>query len=104
MATKKVGDLIKEARTGAGLTQAELAKKVDGVTASDISKAERGEKLPGIYIACGTEDMLCSLNKAFSAFLTEQGVAHEAHFTPGEHNWKFWDPYLQKSLPWLLEE
>ena len=44
MATKKVGDLIKEARTNAGLTQAALAKKVDGVTASDISKAERGEK------------------------------------------------------------
>ena len=44
MATKKVGDLIKEARTGAGLTQAELAKKVDGVSAPDISKAERGEK------------------------------------------------------------
>ena len=44
MATKKVGDLIKEARTGAGLTQAQLAAKVDGVTASDISKAERGEK------------------------------------------------------------
>ena len=43
MATKKVGDLIKEARTGAGLTQAQLAAKVDGVTASDISKAERGE-------------------------------------------------------------
>ena len=44
MAAKKVGELIKEARTEAGLTQAELAKKVDGVTASDISKAERGEK------------------------------------------------------------
>ncbi len=44
MATKKVGDLIREARTNAGMTQAELAKKVDGVTASDISKAERGEK------------------------------------------------------------
>ena len=44
MAAKKVGDLIKEARTNAGLTQAALAKKVDGVTASDISKAERGEK------------------------------------------------------------
>ena len=44
MAAKKVGDLIKEARTGAGLTQAELAKKVEGVSASDISKAERGEK------------------------------------------------------------
>ena len=44
MAAKKVGDLIKEARVNAGLTQAALAKKVDGVTASDISKAERGEK------------------------------------------------------------
>ena len=41
---KKVGDLIKKARTDAGLTQEQLAKKVDGVTASDISKAERGEK------------------------------------------------------------
>ncbi len=41
---KKVGTLIKEARTGAGLTQEQLAKKVKGLTASDISKAERGEK------------------------------------------------------------
>lgn len=44
MAAKKVGELIKEARTEAGLTQEQLAKKVDGVSASDISKAERGEK------------------------------------------------------------
>jgi len=43
-AKKKVGDLIKEARTAAGLTQAALAEKVDGASASDISKAERGEK------------------------------------------------------------
>lgn len=40
----KIGPLIKEARTGAALTQEQLAKKVDGVTAADISKAERGEK------------------------------------------------------------
>ena len=41
---KKVGTLINEARTAAGLTQEQLAKKVAGVSASDISKAERGEK------------------------------------------------------------
>ena len=41
---KKVGELIKKARTDAGLTQEQLAKKVDGVSASDLSKAERGEK------------------------------------------------------------
>jgi len=44
MATKKVGDLIKEARTSAGLSQEALARKIDGLSASDIGKAERGEK------------------------------------------------------------
>jgi len=43
-AKKKVGELIKAARTDAGMTQEQLAKKVKGLTASDISKAERGEK------------------------------------------------------------
>ena len=41
---KKVGTLIKEARTAAGMTQEQLAKKVKGLSASDIGKAERGEK------------------------------------------------------------
>ena len=41
---KKVGTLIKEARTNAGMTQEQLAKKVKGLSASDIGKAERGEK------------------------------------------------------------
>ena len=40
----KVGKLIKEARTNAGLTQEVLAKKLGKtVSASDVSKAERGE-------------------------------------------------------------
>ena len=41
----KVGTLIREARTNAGLTQEQLAGKVEGLSASDISKAERGEKV-----------------------------------------------------------
>ena len=44
MATKKVGELIREARTKAGLSQEALAKLIEGVSASDIGKAERGEK------------------------------------------------------------
>ena len=39
----KIGNLIKKARTDAGMTQEQLAKKVKNVSASDISKAERGE-------------------------------------------------------------
>ena len=41
MATKKVGTLIKEARTEAGLTQEQLARRIAGLSASDISLAER---------------------------------------------------------------
>ena len=44
MATKKVGTLIKEARTKADLTQEELARKIKGLSASDISLAERSQK------------------------------------------------------------
>ena len=44
MASKKLGNLIKEARTNAGFTQEELARKIPGVSATDISEAERGLK------------------------------------------------------------
>lgn len=44
MASNKLGQLIKEARTDAGLTQEQLAKKISGLSAQDISKAERGQK------------------------------------------------------------
>ena len=44
MASKKLGSLIKEARTGAGLTQEQLARKISGLSATDISEAERGLK------------------------------------------------------------
>ncbi len=44
--SKKLGNLVKKARTEKGMTQAELAKKVKGLTASDISKIEQGEKEP----------------------------------------------------------
>ena len=44
MASTNLGQLIREARTGAGFTQEQLAKKISGLSALDISKAERGQK------------------------------------------------------------
>ena len=44
MAAATVGTLIKEARTQAHLTQEQLARKISGLSAADIGKAERGEK------------------------------------------------------------
>ena len=44
MAREKVGTLIKEARLAADMTQEQLARKVTGASASDISLVERGKK------------------------------------------------------------
>lgn len=44
MAAKKVGTLIKEARVSADLTQEQLARRISGLSASEISLAERGKK------------------------------------------------------------
>ena len=41
---KKVGKLIKAARTDAEMTQEQLARRISGLSANDISLAERGEK------------------------------------------------------------
>ena len=40
---KKVGTLIKEARAAAGLTQEQLARKIKGLSAAELAKAESGE-------------------------------------------------------------
>lgn len=80
MAAKKVGTLIKEARTAAGLSQSALAALVDGVSASDIGKAERGEKqlsneaLKAIAKATGvTQKSLLDAAKASSAAASAKG-------------------------------
>lgn len=44
MAVKKVGTLIREARTAKKLSQEQLASGIDGLSGSEIGKAERGEK------------------------------------------------------------
>lgn len=44
MAAKKVGTLIKEARSNADMTQEQLARRISGLSAEDISLAERGKK------------------------------------------------------------
>ena len=56
---KKLGNLIRAARTDAGFTQAQLANKIKGVAQSDIGRYERGEAEPTAAVvkeiakACG---------------------------------------------------
>ncbi len=86
----QVGALIKEARTGAKLTQEQLAAQVDGLSASDISKAERGEKelsqsqLRQIAKATGvTQASLVNAAKAGTGKKTEKKTEKKAEKKTG---------------------
>ena len=41
-----LGEKIREARTGAGLTQEKLAERIEGMSAADLSRAERDLYVP----------------------------------------------------------
>ena len=89
MAAKKAGELIKEARTAAGLTQEKLAKAAkEGLTANDISRCERGEidlttnQLRKIAIACGvTQTSLVNAPKNVSGSAARKTAAKKTDTT-----------------------
>ena len=61
-------------------------------------KAE-GRKLPDIFMACGTEDFLLELNRAFHKFLTDEGVDHVYEESEGIHDMNFWSRYAAIFMP-----
>lgn len=67
----------------------------------DIQKAQ--EEVPEIYMACGTEDFLLENNRRFKQFLDDHQVSHVYHESPGDHNFKFWNPYLEAAIEWMVK-
>ena len=61
-----------------------------------------GEKIPEIYLACGTEDFLIENNREMHRFLEAEGVPHEYHEAPGVHDMVFWVEHIQKIIPWMF--
>lgn len=62
-----------------------------------------GQKIPEIYMACGTEDFLIENNREMHRFLMSEGVPHEYHEAPGVHDMVFWAEHIQKIVRWMFE-
>lgn len=62
-----------------------------------------GERIPDIYMACGTEDFGLEANRRYHEFLASEGIKHTYMESPGQHNWKFWNKYIEKAILWALE-
>lgn len=63
----------------------------------------QGAQLPGIFMACGTEDFLYEPNCAFHRFLEEKNIPHVYRTAPGIHDWRFWSANLEPAIRWMLE-
>ena len=64
-------------------------------------KAE-GKTIPGIYMACGTEDFLIENNRAFHKFLTDEEIPHEYHEGKGIHDMVFWTEHIRNAVEWMF--
>jgi S-formylglutathione hydrolase FrmB len=56
---------------------------------------------PQLYAVCGTEDFLYTDNLRFKAHAAAIGLPLTYEEAPGDHEWGFWDHYIQRVLDWL---
>lgn len=57
---------------------------------------------PRIYLGVGTEDVLHTENLQFKALLESLHYDFTYRESAGNHNWEFWDEYIQYVLKWML--
>ena len=58
---------------------------------------------PELFMWCGTEDFLYSMNTAMRDHLLKLGYKLSYSESSGDHNWKYWDREIQNVLAWMLK-
>nr|QGT51121.1 esterase [uncultured Firmicutes bacterium] len=95
-------------------TDSQLYPEMRSIFGSDEALEENGcnlislvngiktpEKYPRFYQACGTEDFLYQDNQNFLSAADTAGLDITYVEGPGDHNWHFWDEYIQKFLHFI---
>ena len=103
MMGKRLGALIRSARTDAGLTQAQLAQRVMGASQTDIGRFERGEAEPSTQVvkdiakACGVtqKSLLDAMPKTSSSSTSSSSSGTSVRVTATEK--RFLDAYRAAS-------
>ena len=66
--------------------------------------AKAASQLKLIYVACGTDDGLLGVNRAFKTWLKGKGIAYQDVETPGAHVWSVWRNNLTAVAPMLFQK
>jgi enterochelin esterase-like enzyme len=64
--------------------------------------AKANQQLRLLWIACGTEDRLITVNRNFREWLKTKGIQHTDIETPGMHTWMVWRRNLAEFAPLLF--
>lgn len=62
-----------------------------------------GKMIPEMFLACGTEDFLLKENREFKRYLDWQKIPVRYIEDQGNHNFDFWNRYLEQAVQWLVE-
>lgn len=82
----------------------ELEGSCHDVYALARKNAAEKKPFPKLYMWCGTEDTLITPNREFHGLLEQLGVPHCYEESTGTHNWKYWDPMIQRGLQNIFEQ
>ena len=82
----------------------ELAGTEDDLAGKAKELAESGKEKPRLYMGCGTEDFLYSVNVEYRDMLQKLGYDLTYNERPGVHNWAFWDTEIQTALEWMFKD
>ncbi len=63
--------------------------------------AASADRVPPLYVGCGTEDALLPGNELFIAEAQRLCVDLTVDLRPGDHEWSVWDAMIQDVIAWL---
>jgi putative tributyrin esterase len=66
-------------------------------------EAKAANKLPAIYMDCGTADFLLADNREYHAKLEAMNIPHQYTEHPGDHNWDYWDLHVRDALRFVVQ-
>jgi len=74
---------------------------IEGTDNDLLRLLEKVENPPPLFAACGTEDALHASNVRFRDACARRGIPLKTDFSPGVHDWAFWDAKIREVLAWL---
>lgn len=64
-------------------------------------RKEEGTEMPKFYMWCGTDDFLIRQNREMHETMQQLGYDLVYKEAEGDHNWKYWDVWIQDILNWI---